>query len=503
MSGLCKSFKDREKRADRLTAVLVFCIGLLLPAVGQAETLTLDRALDIAMEKSSDMIFARNNLEFRRQNLKAEDASLKSQISFDLTPIRISKYRDDDELFGLYTLDEKSSMMDLFVRQRIKWTDANLTLSNRFDWLERTTERGFEGNTTSSRYERYENTLGFTLSQPLFTYNRTKQALEELKLGLEEAELNYVTKKLSLEQTVTAWFYNVYQAKKRLEISSEDYGNKEESYNIIKNKVEAGISAREELLQAEINFAQSKASVENGQVAYENALDDFKVLLGLSLDDKINVAADVAKLVVVADLDKAVQSGLKYAPRLRGAEISIEYARNALVRTGAVDEFSATIDVSFGLTGTDENLKNLYKSPLKNQGVAVQLSIPIWDWGMKKSRLKASSLQIEDRIQSKKDLEYQVILGVRRAYRALQNQVTQIEIAEKTVENARLTYEINLERYKNGDISSKIIGEYQNQLAEQQLGYISALISYRIELLNLKIASLWDFENNRPVLDID
>jgi outer membrane protein TolC len=500
MRGFYISYRNRSSRTKRSAVVFAICVGLLLPAVGQAETLTLDRALDIAMERSSDMIYARNNLEISRQNLKAEDASLKSQISFNLTPIQISKDRVDDELFGLYTVESKSSLASLFVRQRVKWTDANLTLSNRLDWLEQTAEREFAGTTINTRYR---NTLGFTLSQPLFTYNRTKQALEELKLGLEEAELNYITRELSLEQTVTAWFYNVYQAKRRLEISSEDYGNKEESYNIIKNKVEAGISAQEELLQAEINFAQSKASVEDGQVAYENALDDFKVLLGLSLDSAIEVAADVTKLVVDVDLDKAVQSGLKYAPRLRGAEISIEYAKNALVRTGAVDEFSATVDLSYGLTGTDEDFEDLYKSPLKNQGVAVQLSIPIWDWGKKKSRLKASSLQIEDRIQSKKDIEYQVILGVRRAYRALQNQVTQIDIAEKNVENARLTYEINLERYKNGDISSRIIGEYQNQLANQQLGYISALINYRIELLNLKIASLWDFENNRPALDID
>jgi len=85
----------------------------------------------------------------------------------------------------------------------------------------------------------------------------------------------------------------------------------------------------------------------------------------------------------------------------------------------------------------------------------------------------------------------------------LQNQLTQIEIAEKSIENARLTYEINLERYKNGDISSKDIGEFQNQLSREQYNHIAALINYRIALLNLKIESLWDFENDKPVLDID
>jgi len=88
-----------------------------------------------------------------------------------------------------------------------------------------------------------------------------------------------------------------------LDITQEEYLNKQESYDIIKNKVEAGISAKEELFQAEINQASSKAQLENSQVSYEDALDNLKILLGLSLHDEIDVLADVGKFVVEVDLD--------------------------------------------------------------------------------------------------------------------------------------------------------------------------------------------------------
>ena len=40
---------------------------------------------------------------------------------------------------------------------------------------------------------------------------------------------------------------------------------------------------------------------------------------------------------------------------------------------------------------------------------------------------------------------------------------------------------------------------YQNQLSEREIAYTNSLISYKLELMNLKIQTLYDFENNIPV----
>ncbi len=79
----------------------------------------------------------------------------------------------------------------------------------------------------------------------------------------------------------------------------------------------------------------------------------------------------------------------------------------------------------------------------------------------------------------------------------MQNLVTQIKIAEKNETNAQLTYEINLERYRNGDLTSMDLDRFQNQLSEKKANFSNALINYKLELLNMKIQSLWDFENNQ------
>jgi outer membrane protein len=92
------------------------------------------------------------------------------------------------------------------------------------------------------------------------------------------------------------------------------------------------------------------------------------------------------------------------------------------------------------------------------------------------------------------------MIGIRKVYRNLQNLENQILIAEQNVKNATLTYDINLERYKNGDLTSIDLNRFQSQLSEKKSTYADALINYKIELLNLKILSLYDFETQQPVI---
>ena len=91
-------------------------------------------------------------------------------------------------------------------------------------------------------------------------------------------------------------------------------------------------------------------------------------------------------------------------------------------------------------------------------------------------------------------------MNIRSVVRNLKNLENQIVIQSKTVENAELTYDINLERYRNGDLTSMDLGLYQNQLSESKMALTNAIIDYKIELLNLKIQTLFDFEKQLPII---
>ena len=88
-------------------------------------------------------------------------------------------------------------------------------------------------------------------------------------------------------------------------------------YQIIKNKVDAGISALEEFYQAELNLATSESNMQNQQVVLDNTLDAFKKLIGISLFEEIDAAADISHHPVEVNLQKAMNHALTHRQELR------------------------------------------------------------------------------------------------------------------------------------------------------------------------------------------
>ncbi len=461
------------------------------------EPFTLERALETAMRNSPQIKSYQLSLEQRQELLNAQQAGLKSQFGFTLNPIDYTNQRRFYNFLGGYVTNETKRTAGTFsIRQPIKWTDGTLTLINELSWIDSYNEE------REIKSKNYNNDLYLSFTQPLFTYNKTKLDLRTLELDLENAALNYAIQKLHLEYQVTQNFFNVYQQKMRLEIAKDEFNNREQSYQIIKNKVEAGLSRREDLFQAELNLAESKSSVQNAQVLLENYLDSFKKLIGLSLFDDITVTADISHQAIEIGLQKALDTGLKYRMELRQREMDIDREKYNLVVASATNEFKGDISLSYGITGTNNKLKQIYDSEnqTKNQRVSLELNVPIWDWGQKKSMIKAAESSLKNSELSLENEKNDIIIEIRSAYRNLKNLVNQIEIAEQNVRNAQLTYDINLERYKNGDLTSMDLNLFQNQLSTAKLNKISALINYKIELLNMKVLSLWDFERDRRVV---
>ncbi len=488
--------------SNRWSFQLCFVTGLFLfvcsintrDALAQ-RVLTPEVALEIALANSPRIRDSQLNLEKNQERLNATRARLKSQFSLSLTPLSYRQTRQFNDLFSTwYTNETKQSSGTFQIEQPIKWTDGTLRLINYFTW--RDDYSSFQD--LSSRT--YTNNLYLSFEQPIFTYNRTKLELRELELDYENASLNYAIQRLELEMEVMTRFFELYQKKMSLEIAVEELENNEQNYQTMKNKVEAGLAAKDELYQEELNYENSKAKVQNEQVALEDAMDSFKRLLGLSIFEEISVEADISHQPVDIDLKQAIDHGLKNRMELRERHIGIEQAQYNLTRTSAQNEFKGSIEVSYGSIGTDERFENIYDSPEKSQEFSLSLNIPLWDWGEKRSRIKVAEADIKAAKFDLEDEKVQIMIDIRSTYRDLQKNVRQIEIARKGVRLAQMTYEIDLERYRSGELSSFELSQKQAQLSERKMSLVDAQIGYKLALLDMKIKSLWDFEKNQPVL---
>ena len=526
----------------RMLLTIVTFTGIALTSQGQIP-LTIDKAMEIAQENSPSLRRSYMNLERYKQNLLAQKASLKSRFSLNLNPVDYNKNRRfDNRLSQWYTNETFNTSGTFQVDQPILWTDGTISLINRFGWQDNSSI--IEGDKTSNRA--FSNDLYLQLTQPIFTYNKRKMELKQIEYDYENANISYALQQLNTEKSITdqffttdfqitlchidrieligytflriqllqsitdigifiiifylLQFYSVYMAQSNLEISREELVNAQQSYDIIKNKVEADLAAKDELFQAELNLATARSSVDESQVNLENAKDKLKQTLGMRLDEDILVFAEVEIKPIQVNLDQAISHGLGSRLELRQREIESKELEFDMIKTKALNEFKGDVSISFGLIGDNSHLNKVYNNPTQNPRVSISFAVPIFDWGEKKARIKAQKMA-----QRINELEFQedkvdIELNIRQVWRNLENLRTQIKIAEQNVQNAQLTYDLNQTRYREGDITGMEMSQFQTQLSNKKITYTQALINYRIELLNLKILSLYDFDKNIPLV---
>lgn len=323
-------------RKITLLATLLFLWGM--PDGFTQEILTLDKALKIAFENSPSLIQSKLSLQQNELNLKAQKASLKSQFALEVNPFRFSRTSQYDS-YNSKWYDSKSMGADasLAIRQPVKWTDGTISLVNDFSWQDAS------NRTSGGKSTAFTHNLSLMIDQPIFTYNRTKMQLKELELALENAQLSYAMQQLTIERNVTTNFYSVYQRQKDLSIARDEYENQRQNYEIIKNKVEAGLVAKEELYQAEVNLATSQSSVYTAEINYENAKDDFRLLLGISLDEEIAVLPNTEVQPISVNTTEAVRHGLDQRMELRQKQITLERDVFTIIRAKSESEFKGSI----------------------------------------------------------------------------------------------------------------------------------------------------------------
>jgi outer membrane protein TolC len=474
---------------------LIFAVTVsaaTLSRVGGQQLLTIERAMDVAQDNNPTLKRLLANLEQYQQSLAAERASLKSRFSLNLTPVDYSKTRSfDNRLSQWYTNEKLSSSGSFQAVQPILWTDGTISLINVLGWQDNYSE--IEGLTNSNRA--FSNNLYLQLSQPIFTYNRRKMALKRIEYEYENANISHALQRLETERQITAQFYTVYTVQSDLQTSREELANAEQSYDIIKNKVEADLAAGDELFQAELNLATARSQTDGRKVELENAKDKLKQLLDMPLDEDFTVVAEINVEPVPVDRQKAITHGLESRLELRRRELQSAELDFRMIETKALNEFKGDVTLSYGLVGDHSNFGRIYGSPTQNPRIIVGFTIPIFDWGEKKARIRAQEVaQKINRMDDEQD-RIDIELNIRQVCRSLENLWTHIKIAGQNVRNAQLTYDLNLTRYREGDINGMQISQFQVQLSSKKADYTKALINYKIELLNLKILSLYDFEN--------
>lgn len=497
----------------------VVCIAALLAfaSASAAETLlTLDQAIDIALEQGFDMKSHRLSLIQSEQNRLAAKYRFRTNVDMTLsTPNWGESVSEVKVPNGLPVYNSVGSLRyqgQIDINQPLP-TDGRLTLRSRL-YQSKESNYYVETDNTLKRKD-FVSSFSLTFTQPLFTYNRIKTNLKRAELNYERTSLTLKRNKLDVVYNVTNSFFALYRATRSHEIARETMEQQKLQYDTAKSKFDAGLIPEVEALRLEVDLANARSDLFSAEASLEEQKETFKKLIGVDLNEDIGVKTSIEHADIEIDIDKALKVGLANRTELRENEIDIELSKINVTEVDADQEVSANLNAYYDFTGrSDPNLaygtstSDLFDSSWDdlqrrpgNRGVTLTFNIPIWDWGVNKAQvesarasLKRAELQLEDEKRS-------IINSISDAVRQVHSAESRLEVLEKSQDVAQRTYDISLERFNNGSITSLDLAQDNKSLSNAKLQYLNAYISYRLAVADLRRKTLFDFEKDQPIIE--
>jgi outer membrane protein TolC len=494
------------KSASLFTLVCILYTFNCFSLKAETYNLTLEESIELAKEKSYTMRMLVQDIRIAEYNLKSTTSRLKTHISMDLTvPDFSESVRQRSDTTGMFFRTKTLTYSGgLTINQPLP-TDGSLYVQSGL-----ATFKDFYNGTQSSNLN---TRIGFR--QPLdalYGYNSIKTALKNAQLAYERASKVLKRNELTLVSQVSQYYYNLLSFQKSAEIAQLNLDRQKEAYEISKNKYEAGLIREVDALQMEVDLAEAQSNYDMALFNQSSALNSFKELIGIELDDTVILSSELQYKVVIVDPEQAVRLALENRSELREREIDIELQKLDLKRQKAQGMVRGSLNAYVEKVGVDDprtaynqiansidNSYNSFKDSPYSYGIGFTISVPILDWGENRALVRASEARIRQSTLNKEDSQRNIETEVRNIVASISSNLKRLQLLEKNVAVAEKSFEITLQRFSDGDIDSQSLALERTRLNTAYTSHLGAYIGYQMTLTELMRATLYDFQTNEVI----
>jgi len=501
-----------------ITKVLLFLVSSFLFSVSgisaqEAQVLTCEDAISIALNKSFTIKSSQAQKQAQQYSYQYYKAMFKPRIDFSMFAPSLAESVSPVQRPDGLPVYNSTGMMRFGGTLKYTYmlpTGGNFALSSQLYRENLKTVLALQDFRKLDTDQAYSS-LSLSFKQPIFTTNTLKENLQEAEYQYERSSSQFTRGQMDIIYYVTEGFYSLYRTTREVEIAREKLANSEEAFRIAKLKGEAGRIPEGDVLIAEIEVSQNSAAVLEHEGAFERAKDNFIQLIGLEQDKDIQIITDLKYETFDIDIDKAIEEALKNRLEIHESELAIKLQQIRVDRAGRTKELSGEITAYYDITGVsttgagstrelfDSSFGNFVDRP-PNRGITLTFSYPILDWGRGSSRVRQEEVTLKENKLRHENTQRTITRDVKYIVRRVTEAKNRLVIHEKNQQVAQRSYKISRMRFENGDMTSQELGREQERLAESQLQYLNAFITYQLAIADLKRKTLWDFKNDKNYL---
>lgn len=487
---------------DALVQLEPYVVGEALPPLDPGRTLvsmTLEQAIQRAMDSNLDLRSARLDPEIQRYAMRAAQAAYSPTLSMNYG-LNNATSQSTSQLDGGATTTSERQTFNTSLNKPLPYYGGRLNASFNNSRLE-------TDNSFATRNPSYSSTASLSYTQPLLagrSSDNQRASLETQEIQGQISDLRLVSQLENVMRQVRARYWGLRATIEAIEIQRRSLAQAQELVAQNDLLVQAGRATRFQLIQSQAQEANAQQGLLNAEIQWRNQELAFKQLLLSGPQDElllqtINPSDQPILVNQAVDIEAAIQTALRDRTDLRQAE---QQERISAVNLGVSESNGLpTLDLtaSYSAQGVGGDLFD--RASLGGEPVLIQsggfsdglssiasLDAPTWNISVSgslpignnpaKRNLERSQLQFEQLQISRQAQELGVVTQVTAAGLAVGNTFLQHEAAQRSREAAEQNLQAELTRFGVGIATNFEVVTAQNSATSARLSELQALINH-------------------------
>ena len=476
-----------------------FSLFLILVSVANANdplSLTLKETIKRVLKNNISISVQSYNSKINEQFIFEKEADFDPTLDFEFK-------------FGEETRQSSSSSSLSDPKNRNQDYDWDFSVSQKFvtggDYeLSMDNNRNRTSSSLTSLNPTYSSDLALTVTQPLlkdFGIDLNKRKIYIAKNDQKISDHQFTEKVIDILTEAENIYWDLVFSIEDLKVKETSLQRARDLEKQVKAQVDVGTLAELEILQAQSDVASRDEQLLNAQNLIEDNEDNLKNILNSSFDSE-----DGLKKIIPADspvfepgsensLEEALKTALTLRPdllakkkELDNRNIEAKYNENQMLPTL---DLIGSLGLN-GLSGDSTTTNGAYDTALSE---AFSTNYGLWQFGINlsyplgnraaKSKLAAKRLEVAQLLLDIKDLEKNIVVEVREAYRQIKTDIKRVQATRVARKLAEEKLNAEEKKFKVGLSTSFNVLAFQEDLAEEQSNEIKAVIDYNKSLTRL------------------
>jgi outer membrane protein TolC len=296
-----------------------------------------------------------------------------------------------------------------------------------------------------------------------------------------------------LKVTVTKAYYDLIVAERKYATAQRSVADSQHFLTISQDLEAGGETAHSDVIRFQLHANQAAQAFREAKLAMDNARLSLAVMLFPDFDQNFAVVDDLSSTPALPTLVEVQAMAAKENPQLRAAletlkesQLDVATARQAFLP-------SLTTDLVYGIEANALALRSRVSADpalgrLPNLGyfLTANISMPVWNWGAMRSKLKQAQLRRE---QAQRDLTFtqrQLVSNLISAFNEADTARAGAETLRQSADLAAESLRLNTLRYQAGEATVLELVDAATTAWQARDAYNDGEARYRMALASLQ-----------------